>query len=65
MFGQKMFAKDVSVFTVKRQAEACQPATELHSIASCFSEVMSSINDANGTDDCIVQMKFLTAGFVQ
>lgn len=59
-----MFARDVDLFTVRRPAFACKPASELHSIAESFSEILAYINDANGTDDCIEQMKYLTAGFV-
>ena len=59
-----MFARDVDLFIVPRPAFCSQPISELQTIASCFSEVLTYINEANGTDDCIQQMKFLTAGFV-
>lgn len=59
-----MFAKEVNIFTVKRPAGACRPESELHTIAQCFGEVLTYLNEANSTDDCIEQIKNLAAGFV-
>jgi hypothetical protein len=59
-----MFSKDVNIFNVRRPATACQPISELHSIANSFAEVLTYINEANSTDDCIEQIKYLAGGFV-